>query len=68
MAKTDAAAQRAQAEDADPTIDRDDEQQAAHDAELQRQLDVREAVEEAHKELPALGGPQLNPGNPDLGR
>lgn len=38
---------------------------AAADAELARQGAVTDAVAEAHeKELPKLGGPELNPGNP----
>lgn len=47
--------------------DRDDEIKAAHDAEIQRQRDQENAVREANaSELPNLGGPELNPGNPNL--
>lgn len=49
-----------------PVLDRDDGIQAAHDAEIQRQHDQEEAVRDANAQLRDLGGPELNPGNPDL--
>jgi hypothetical protein len=40
-------------------------EQAAEDAELKRQEDIRDAVAKAHDdELSKLGGPIPNPGNP----
>lgn len=45
---------------------RDADIKAAHQAELDRQQAVTEAVAAAHAdELPKLGGPEPNPGNPD---
>lgn len=49
-----------------PVLDRDEGIKAAHDAEIERQHDQEQAVREANAELSQLGGPELNPGNPNL--
>lgn len=64
--KADAAKAEADAASNTPVLDRDDGIKAAHDAEIQRQHDQEEAVRDANAQLRDLGGPELNPGNPDL--